>query len=465
MAIVPGPADRGRGRHGQRIHPFGAGAVLDAGQHARPGQCGEHAVHWLLQRAGRVPRRHQRLAGRRNPCRNSGGCLHAGRGRRLDDGLQIVAPGRPFCRRLAAGRAQRAARETGLTAAGFSKTQPRHSLREPISPVTPLYPRILHTTLAETPDWRIRVSAATLIARKEEGSDMLWKKGRRSDNVVDARDGGSSGGGMRIGGKGLGIGGIVIIVAIGLLTGQDPMQILGQLTGQVTEQSAPPSAQTREAPPANDQQAEFVRSILGDTEDTWRAVFAQNGREYKDPTLVLFSGQVNSACGRATSATGPFYCPADQQVYLDMAFFREMAQRFSAAGDFAQAYVIAHEVGHHVQTLLGISAKVDKARQAGQKMEGANGLLVRQELQADCFAGVWAYNAQNRLNWLEPGDIEEALNAANAIGDDRLQQQSSGRVAPDSFTHGTSAQRVRWFKAGFAQGQINQCDTFAAKSL
>ncbi|MBP1146655.1 MULTISPECIES: neutral zinc metallopeptidase [Pseudomonas] len=296
---------------------------------------------------------------------------------------------------------------------------------------------------------------------------MLWKKGRRSDNVVDARDGGSSGGGggMRIGGKGLGLGGIVIIVAIGLLTGQDPMQILGQLTGQVTEQSAPPSAQTREAPPANDQQAEFVRSILGDTEDTWRAVFAQNGREYKDPTLVLFSGQVNSACGRATSATGPFYCPADQQVYLDMEFFREMAQRFSAAGDFAQAYVIAHEVGHHVQTLLGISAKVDKARQSGQKMEGANGLLVRQELQADCFAGVWAYNAQNRLNWLEPGDIEEALNAANAIGDDRLQQQSSGRVAPDSFTHGTSAQRVRWFKAGFAQGQINQCDTFAAKSL
>ena len=254
---------------------------------------------------------------------------------------------------------------------------------------------------------------------------MLWKKGRRSDNVVDARgeSSGGGGGGMRIGGKGLSLGGIVIVVAIGLLTGQDPMQILGQLTGQMTEQSAPANTQTRQAPPANDQQAEFVRSILGDTEDTWRAVFAQNGRQYKDPTLVLFSGQVNSACGFATSATGPFYCPADQQVYLDLDFFREMSQRFSAAGDFAQAYVIAHEVGHHVQTQLGISAKVDAARKSGQRMEGSTGLLVRQELQADCFAGVWAYNAQNRLNWLEPGDIEEALNAANAIGDDRLQQQ------------------------------------------
>ncbi|WP_122663024.1 KPN_02809 family neutral zinc metallopeptidase [Pseudomonas viridiflava] len=292
---------------------------------------------------------------------------------------------------------------------------------------------------------------------------MLWKKGRRSDNVVDARDGSSGGGGMRIGGKGLGIGGVIIIVAIGLLTGQDPMQILGQLTGQATQ--APTSTQTRQAPPANDEQAEFVRAILGDTEDTWRAAFQLGGRQYKDPTLVLFSGQVQSACGFATSASGPFYCPADQKVYLDMEFFREMSQRFKAAGDFAQAYVIAHEVGHHVQTLLGVSEKVDAARRSGQRMEGSNGLLVRQELQADCLAGVWAYNAQKRLNWLEPGDIEEALNAANAIGDDRLQQQGQGRVVPDSFTHGTSAQRVRWFKTGFAQGQLNQCDTFAAKSL
>lgn len=297
---------------------------------------------------------------------------------------------------------------------------------------------------------------------------MLWKKGRRSDNVVDARDDtGGGGGGMRIGGKGLGIGGIVIIVAIGLLTGQDPMQILGQITGQVgqQQQTTVVNPQTRQAPPANDEQAEFVRAILGDTEDTWGQIFQQGGKQYKNPTLILFRGQVQSACGFASSASGPFYCPADQRVYLDMEFFREMSQRFKAAGDFAQAYVIAHEVGHHVQTLLGVSAKVDAARQRGMRMEGDNGLLVRQELQADCLAGVWANNAQKRLNWLEPGDIEEALNAANAIGDDRLQQQGQGRVVPDSFTHGTSAQRVRWFKTGFAQGQINQCDTFAAKSL
>ncbi|MEX6667612.1 neutral zinc metallopeptidase [Pseudomonas sp. W2-17] len=297
---------------------------------------------------------------------------------------------------------------------------------------------------------------------------MLWKKGRRSDNVVDARgdSGGGGGGGMRIGGKGLGLGGIVIIVAIGLLTGQDPMRILGEITGQMgSDQTAAVNQQTRQAPPANDEQADFVRAILGDTEDTWQQVFQQMGSQYKAPTLILFSGRVQSACGSASSASGPFYCPADQRVYLDMEFFREMSQRFKAAGDFAQAYVIAHEVGHHVQTLLGVSAKVDAARQRGMKMEGDNGLLVRQELQADCLAGVWANNAQKRLNWLEPGDIEEALNAANAIGDDRLQQQGQGRVVPDSFTHGTSAQRVRWFKTGFAQGQINQCDTFAAKSL
>jgi hypothetical protein len=296
---------------------------------------------------------------------------------------------------------------------------------------------------------------------------MLWKKGRRSDNVVDERGdgGGGGGGGIRLGGKGLSLGAIVLIVGFGLLTGQDPMQILGQLTGQMTQQQSAPASHTRQAPPANDQQAEFVRSILGDTEDTWQAIFQQAGKQYRDPKLVLFSGQVNSACGLASSATGPFYCPADQQVYLDMSFFDEMSRRFSASGDFAQAYVIAHEVGHHVQTLLGVSAQVDAARQRGQRMEGDGGLLVRQELQADCLAGVWAFHAQQRLNWLEPGDIEEALNAANAIGDDRLQKQGQGRVVPDSFTHGTSAQRVRWFKTGFAQGQIEQCDTFKARSL
>ncbi|MDB6144921.1 MAG: putative zinc metallopeptidase [Pseudomonas sp.] len=294
---------------------------------------------------------------------------------------------------------------------------------------------------------------------------MLWKKGRRSDNVEDARDEGGGGGGMRLGGKGLGLVGIVVVVAIGLLTGQDPMQILGQLTGQMGQQTTSVSPHSRTAPAANDPQVDFVRAILGDTEDTWGMIFQQGGRQYRDPTLVLFRGQVQSACGFASSASGPFYCPTDQKVYLDLDFFREMSQRFSAAGDFAQAYVIAHEVGHHVQTLLGVSARVQTARQRGERMEGSNGLLVRQELQADCLAGVWANNAQKRLNWLEPGDIEEALNAANAIGDDRLQQQGQGRVVPDSFTHGTSAQRVRWFKTGFAQGQLNQCDTFSAKSL
>lgn len=291
---------------------------------------------------------------------------------------------------------------------------------------------------------------------------MLWKKGRRSDNVVDARN---DRGGMRVGGKGLTLGGVALIVVFGLITGQDPMQILGQITGQMEQQSAPLSPQPRQSAPTNDPQVEFVRAVLGDTEDNWRAVFSQAGRQYQDPQLVLFNGQVSSACGYASSATGPFYCPADRKVYLDLDFFREMSQRFSAAGDFAQAYVIAHEVGHHVQTLLGISAKVQAARQSGQRLEGSDGLLVRQELQADCLAGVWAHNAQKRLNWLEPGDIEEALNAANAIGDDRLQRQSRGHVVPDSFTHGTSAQRVRWFKTGFAQGTLNQCDTFAAKSL
>ncbi|WP_045493872.1 KPN_02809 family neutral zinc metallopeptidase [Pseudomonas sp. StFLB209] len=291
---------------------------------------------------------------------------------------------------------------------------------------------------------------------------MLWKKGRRSDNVVDAR---SDRSGMRVGGKGLTLGGVALIVVFGLITGQDPLQILGQITGQLGQQSAPLSPQSQSTLPTSDPQTEFVRAVLGDTEDNWQAVFSQAGRQYQEPKLVLFNGQVNSACGYATSATGPFYCPADRKIYLDLDFFREMSQRFSAAGDFAQAYVIAHEVGHHVQTLLGISAKLQAARQSGRRLEGSSGLLVRQELQADCLAGVWAHNAQKRLNWLEPGDIEEALNAANAIGDDRLQRQSRGHVVPDSFTHGTSEQRVRWFKTGFAQGNINQCDTFAAKSL
>lgn len=289
---------------------------------------------------------------------------------------------------------------------------------------------------------------------------MRWKRGRRSDNVVDARGSSSRVGG----GKGLTLGGVAIVVVIGLLSGQDPMQILGQLAGQAM-QGGSVSAPQSSAPASNDEQSEFVRAVLGDTEDTWREIFQGANRQYRDPTLVLFRGGVNSACGFANSAVGPFYCPGDQRVYIDLAFFRELEQRFGAAGDFAQAYVIAHEVGHHVQTLLGVSAKVNAARQRGDRVEGATGLLVRQELQADCLAGVWAYYGQRRNDWLEPGDIEEALNAANAIGDDRLQKQARGQVVPDSFTHGTSEQRVRWFKTGFAQGNVGSCDTFKAARL
>ncbi|WP_217477734.1 KPN_02809 family neutral zinc metallopeptidase [Stutzerimonas stutzeri] len=286
---------------------------------------------------------------------------------------------------------------------------------------------------------------------------MRWKKARRSDNVVDAR--GRSGG---IGGGRLSLAGVAIVVVIGLLSGQDPLQILGQLADQggsaPTQQSTTPAR-------GDDPQVAFVQAILGDTEDTWRALFQQSGEQYRDPKLVLFRGGVNSACGFARSAVGPFYCPGDQQVYLDLQFFDEMASRFSVAGDFAQAYVIAHEVGHHVQTLLGVSQQMQAARQRGARMEGDNGLLVRQELQADCLAGVWAYHAQQRHDWLEEGDLEEALNAANAIGDDRLQKQSQGRVVPDAFTHGTSAQRVKWFRTGFDSGEPTRCDTFQAQRL
>lgn len=286
---------------------------------------------------------------------------------------------------------------------------------------------------------------------------MRWNKARRSNNVVDAR--GRRGG---IGGGKLSLAGVAIVVVIGLLSGQDPMQILSQLTSQPS--SVP--TQQRSAPANGDNpQVAFVQSILGDTEDTWRALFQQSGQQYRDPKLVLFNGSVSSACGFANSAVGPFYCPGDQQVYLDLQFFDEMASRFSVAGDFAQAYVIAHEVGHHVQTLLGVSQQMQSARQRGARMEGDNGLLVRQELQADCFAGVWAYHAQQRHDWLEKGDLEAALKAANAIGDDHLQRQSQGRVVPDAFTHGTSAQRVKWFRTGFDNGDPARCDTFQTQRL
>lgn len=290
---------------------------------------------------------------------------------------------------------------------------------------------------------------------------MRWKKARRSDNVIDQRGKGG------IGGKGLSLGAIAVIVVVGLLSGQDPLQIVGNIAGQAIQQGGiqTGNATRQQSAPRNDPQSEFVRAILGDTEDTWRTLFQQAGKTYKDPSLILFSGNVRSACGSANSAVGPFYCPGDQQVYLDLSFFKEMEQRFSATGEFAQAYVIAHEVGHHVQTLLGVSARVNAARQRGERVTGDNGLLVRQELQADCLAGVWAHHAQQRHAWLEAGDLKDALNAAQAIGDDRLQKQAQGYVVPDSFTHGTSAQRERWFTQGYNNGIVSQCDTFTAQRL
>ncbi|MBL8299489.1 MAG: zinc metallopeptidase [Rhodanobacteraceae bacterium] len=288
---------------------------------------------------------------------------------------------------------------------------------------------------------------------------MLWQKGRRSDNVVSA----SSGGARRFGGgPRLGIGGIVVVVLIGWALGKNPLEMLSLLTQNGAGPA--PQAQTQQTP-ASTQTNEFVRAVLGSTEDIWRQIYTSAGGRYQEPRLVLFQGSVSSACGMASSAVGPFYCPGDQQVYLDTSFFNELETRFKASGDFARAYVIAHEVGHHVQHLMGVMRKSEELRRRGASMEGADGLSVRQELQADCFAGVWANLAQRQLQWLEHGDIESALAAATAIGDDRLQKQARGYVVPDSFTHGSSAQRVRWFRTGLERGDINACDTFATQQL
>lgn len=245
--------------------------------------------------------------------------------------------------------------------------------------------------------------------------------------------------------------------------GVDPSMVLGLLGG---EQPSAPTAQQVPAqrPPAQDQQAKFVSVVLADTEDTWHALFKQSGSNYREPKLVLFRGAVQSACGHAQAAMGPFYCPGDSKVYIDLSFFDDLQKRFRAPGDFAQAYVVAHEIGHHVQNLLGISAKVHSARQRASKAE-SNNLSVRLELQADCLAGIWAHHANRTRKILESGDIEEAMNAATAIGDDRLQMQARGYVTPESFSHGTSAQRVRWFKRGLESGQVLQCNTFQAREL
>ncbi len=285
---------------------------------------------------------------------------------------------------------------------------------------------------------------------------MDWQKGETSSNVeVDGR----GGGGPRFGGgRGMGIGGILILAVLGWVFFKNPLALLdqgGQLAG-----GGQASGQAMQVDP---QQKLFVEKILGSTEKTWGELFAAAGRQYADPKLVLFSGGVNTACGAASTAVGPFYCPGDQRVYLDLDFFRELQQRFHASGDFAQAYVIAHEVGHHVQNELGVFAKVRQLQRQGVAMDGADGLSVRQELQADCFAGVWANRTEQRLQWLRPGDVEEALNAANQIGDDTLQREARGTVVPDSFTHGTSAQRVKWFKVGMDSGDVSRCNTFAGE--
>ncbi len=290
---------------------------------------------------------------------------------------------------------------------------------------------------------------------------MLWQKSRRSDNVVE--DEGGGGGGPRFGGgRGLGLGGIILVIIASLVFHKNPLEIL-QLLGGGLDDGGPVQQQT--VPAGNDEQTDFVKAVLGSTEDVWGAIFQASGQRYPAPRLVLFRGGVQSACGAASSAMGPFYCPGDQQVYLDLDFFREMQQRFNAAGDFARAYVIAHEVGHHIQNVIGVMSQVEQAARGGQPMQGADGLSVRQELQADCFAGVWANHAQQKLAWLEQGDVEAALNAANQIGDDALQRQSRGVVVPDSFTHGSSAERVRWFRTGLTSGSLKSCDTFAARQL
>jgi predicted metalloprotease len=284
---------------------------------------------------------------------------------------------------------------------------------------------------------------------------MRWEDERRSENVEDQR-------GMSFGGIGLAGGGIgtVVIVIVALLLGVDPRALL-----QSTQSSAPaPSSHPVQSTPEEDKLKDFVSAVLGSTEDTWTQIFKQAGRTYVDPKLVLFRGAVQSACGFSQAAVGPFYCPGDQKVYIDLSFYEELRTRFHAPGDFAEAYVIAHEVGHHVQNLLGISEKVTDAMQRGSR-EQASALSVRMELQADCLAGVWANKADAARHILEQGDVESGLNAASQIGDDKMQMRARGYVSPESFTHGSSAQRVRWFRQGLESGSVKQCDTFKTAGL
>jgi predicted metalloprotease len=285
-----------------------------------------------------------------------------------------------------------------------------------------------------------------------------------SSNVEDVRGMGGGGGGFGFGGRGLSIGGIVIAVIVGWIFGINPLQLLGMMDGSgggTTVQQQGPAP----APPKEDAGARFVSQVLRSTEQVWTDVFRESGRTYQAPKLVLFSGSWPTACGQGQAAMGPFYCPEDRKVYIDLSFYRVLEQKLGAPGQFAQAYVVAHEVGHHIQNQLGIMEKVDAMRSRGDRAQ-ANALSVRVELQADCFAGVWAARSQKENGWrLDPGDIEAALNAAAQIGDDTLQRRTQGTVVPESFTHGTSAQRVNWFKRGVEGGSLDRCNTFEGRDL
>lgn len=288
---------------------------------------------------------------------------------------------------------------------------------------------------------------------------MRWTPGGRSENIEDER--GSSGGGGGPGFGRIGIVGVILAVVIGFATGRNPLEILGlmqQVSGGAPQVQASAPAPVND--PAEEPIVQFVSFVLDSTQATWRKTLEAEGRPYRDAKLVLFRDQVTSACGQAGASTGPFYCPGDEKVYIDLSFFRELDTRFGAPGDFAQAYVIAHELGHHVQKLLGTSDKVARLQQ--QRPDLANQASVRLELQADCYAGIWGHAMQQR-NILEPGDVQEGLNAAAAVGDDRLQKQAQGYVVPESFTHGSSKQRMEWFERGFKDGALSACDTFAGR--
>lgn len=297
---------------------------------------------------------------------------------------------------------------------------------------------------------------------------MKWDTNQQSDNIEDRRAGGGGGGGFRMsGGRSMGLGTIVIALVAGWIFGINPLTVLG-IVGGGGDITSPQVQQTQHAPaqrqPKDDPLASFVSYVLSDTEQVWGELFRSSGAQYSQPKLVLFRGATPTACGAGQAAMGPFYCPADQKVYIDLSFYETMKSKLGAPGDFAQAYVIAHEVGHHVQHVLGISGKVQAMRSRLSEREN-NALSVRMELQADCLAGVWAHHAHKSRQILEHGDIEEAMNAAAAIGDDALQKKSQGYAVPDSFTHGTSGQRMKWFNAGLQAGSVKQCDTFSVKAL